>query len=192
MYKELYEKAKELIKHLYKWLSNGKSMNYHQWYTKKVEIESELSRLESEVKEQQCHAIYEKVKEANTPDKRTFEQAELDKPNPVFQKLKDKGLIDDSYVAMDKVNEICDKAEFDKPEMTAKEFLYSKYPLVKPEWFDDNEMAQEMIKMMKEYREYSAQSNLREILIQFLSENTEIILPKNKDCIDIVDKYLKR
>lgn len=33
--------------------------------------------------------------------------------NPIFQKLKDKGLIDESYVAMDKVNEICDKAERD-------------------------------------------------------------------------------
>ena len=38
--------------------------------------------------------------------------------------------------------------------MTAKEFLFSKYPLVSPEWFDDNELTQEMIKMMDEYSSY--------------------------------------
>lgn len=38
-------------------------------------------------------------------------QREKGETNPVFQKLKDKGLINESYVAMDRVNEICDKAE---------------------------------------------------------------------------------
>lgn len=37
--------------------------------------------------------------------------------------------------------------------MTAEEFLFSKYPLVSPEWFDDNKLTQEMIKMMEEYAE---------------------------------------
>jgi hypothetical protein len=34
---------------------------------------------------------------------------------------------------------------------TAKDFLFSKYPNVSPEWFDDNELTQEMLMMMEEY-----------------------------------------
>lgn len=45
---KIIAKQKELIKHLYKWLNQGKRMNYDQWYHKKVEIESELSQLEAE------------------------------------------------------------------------------------------------------------------------------------------------
>jgi len=41
--------------------------------------------------------------------------------------------------------------------MTAKEFLFSKYPLVSPDWFNDNELTQEMIKMMEQYLEYAQQ-----------------------------------
>ena len=36
-------------------------------------------------------------------------------------------------------------------KMTAKEYLFSKYPNVSPEWFDENELTQEMIKMMESY-----------------------------------------
>jgi len=39
--------------------------------------------------------------------------------------------------------------------MTAKEFLFSKYPLVSLEWFNDNELTQEMIRMMEQYLEYA-------------------------------------
>ena len=38
--------------------------------------------------------------------------------------------------------------------MTAREYLFSKYPLVSSQWFDDNELTQEMIKMMDEYFTY--------------------------------------
>lgn len=47
---------------------------------------------------------------------------------------------------------------------TAKEFLFSKYPLVSPEWFNDNELTQEMIKMMESY----AFERLRDELLSFL------------------------
>lgn len=35
--------------------------------------------------------------------------------------------------------------------MNAKEYLFSKYPLVSPEWFNDNELTKEMITIMEEY-----------------------------------------
>lgn len=41
---------------------------------------------------------------------------------------------------------------------TAKEYLFSKYPNVSSEWFDDNELMKEMIVMMEEYYKYASQS----------------------------------
>jgi hypothetical protein len=54
-------------------------------------------------------------KEANQIIRKHFEKFALSQPSKetktIFEKLNEKGLIDKSYVAMDKVNEICDKAE---------------------------------------------------------------------------------
>jgi predicted Zn-ribbon and HTH transcriptional regulator len=38
--------------------------------------------------------------------------------NLIFQKLEDKGLIDESYVAMDRINEICDRVQAKEERLT--------------------------------------------------------------------------
>jgi hypothetical protein len=45
---------------------------------------------------------------------------------------------------------------------TAKEYLLSKYPNISPDWFDDNELTQEMIQMMQEYAEEYHSEKMKE------------------------------
>ena len=71
---------------------------------------------------------------------------------------------------------------------TAKDFLFSKYPLVSPEWFDDNELTKEMIMMMEQY----ARENLREELIKFVRTNFDLFAKGNMGVDTIVDEYLKQ
>ena len=66
--------------------------------------------------------------------------------------------------------------------MTAEEFLLSKYTLVSKEWFNDDELTQEMITMMEAF----AKINLREELIKY-----DLWLG-NWQCENNVDSYLNQ
>lgn len=60
-------------------------------------------------------------------------------------------------------------------KMTAKEYLFSKYPNVSPEWFDEAELTQEMIKMMESYASQRIEK-YRE-LIEWLNNECPAVFP---------------
>lgn len=76
--------------------------------------------------------------------------------------------------------------------MKAKDFLFSKYPLVSPEWFNENELTQEMIKMMEEYLAYFIDEmrnklfNMRSTkdAMDKLSEADRLMMYGYHDCIN--------
>lgn len=58
----------------------------------------------------------------------------------------------------------------------AEDYLFSKYPLVSPEWFKENELTQEMITMMAEYAiHYHQKKRQQELIVEsFERENQQI------------------
>lgn len=98
-----------------------------------------------------CHTIHSYLKMScdcpplittSTTYDGTYLQECIEKAKPGLSKIKD---VDK---ALDEIR------GYEKEDNRAKEFLFSKYPNVSPEWFDDNELTQEMIKMMEEYHQF--------------------------------------